>query len=75
MWCAMKLARGEKIVTSAPRSRISFNWFFSMLSRTSSSLMRSSDTFGVAAGFVSPSTWRFRQCSSAGSSCNGRDSR
>src|SRR5688572_11542999 len=25
IWCAMKLARGEKIVRSAPRSRMSFN--------------------------------------------------
>jgi hypothetical protein len=64
MWCAMKLARGEKIVRSAPRSRISFNWFFSMLSRSSSSPMRSSETWGVRAGFFSPSTWRFRQSSS-----------
>ena len=61
----MKLARGEKIVRSAPRSRISFSWFFSMLSRSSSSPIRSSETFGVAAGFVSPSIWRLRQSSSA----------
>ena len=42
MWCAMKLARGEKIVRSAPRSRISFSWFCSMLSRSSSPIRSSS---------------------------------
>ena len=60
----MKLARGEKIVRSAPRSRISFSWFFSMLSRSSSSLIWSSDALGVTAGFLSPSIWRLRQSSS-----------
>lgn len=36
-WCAMADARGEKIVRSAPRSLMSFNWFCSIVSRISSS--------------------------------------
>ena len=39
MWCAMKLARGEKIVRSLPRSFILASWLASMLSRSSSSLI------------------------------------
>jgi len=46
MWCAMKLARGEKIVRSLPRSRIFLSWLVSIDSRSSSSLIRSSDAFG-----------------------------
>jgi 4-oxalmesaconate hydratase len=38
MWCAMKLARGEKIVRSLPRSRIFFSWLVSIDSRSSSEL-------------------------------------
>jgi hypothetical protein len=38
-WCAIVLARGLKIVWSAPRSRISLSWFFSIVSRISSSLI------------------------------------
>src|SRR5690554_7582923 len=37
MWCAMKLARGEKMVRSLPRSFIFLSWLASMLSRSSSS--------------------------------------
>ena len=36
-WWAMAEARGEKIVRSAPRSRSSRSWFFSIVSRISSS--------------------------------------
>ena len=43
MWCAMKLARGLKMVRSLPRSFISRSWFFSIDSRSSSSLIFSSD--------------------------------
>ena len=65
MWCAMKLARGLKIVKSLPRSRMSLSWFNSMDSRNSSSLMTSSDTLGMLAGSLMPAIWRFRQFSSA----------
>ena len=41
-WCSMEPARGEKKVTSLPRSRCSFSWAFSRLSRISSSLILSS---------------------------------
>ena len=39
MWCAMKLARGLKIVRSMPRSSIFFSWLDSIDSRSSSSLI------------------------------------
>ena len=65
MWWAMKLARGEKMVRSEPRSRIFFNWLVSMLSRSSSSLILSSDTFGIAEGSLMPAIWRLRHSSSA----------
>src|SRR5690606_117068 len=50
MWWAMKLARGEKIVRSEPRSRIRRSWLVSMLSRNSSSLMRRSEGLGRLEG-------------------------
>ena len=52
----MEPARGEKKVTSLPRSRCSFSWALSRLSRISSSLIRSSlgDT-------LFSDTWRLRQ--------------
>ncbi len=65
MWCAMKLARGLKIVRSLPRSFISRSWFFSIDSRSSSSLIFSSLAFGIAAGSLMPAIWRLRQSSSA----------
>ncbi len=65
MWCAMKLARGEKIVRSQPRSFIFASWFASMLSRSASSPMTSSETFGACAGSLSPAIWRLRHSSSA----------
>ena len=46
MWCAMKLARGEKIVRSMPRSRIFCNWLDSIDARISSSLIDSDDASG-----------------------------
>ncbi len=39
-WWPMAEARGENSVRSAPRSRCSFSWLASMVSRISSSLMR-----------------------------------
>src|SRR5574343_701238 len=39
MWWAMKLARGEKMVRSEPRSFMSLSWLVSMDSRNSSSLI------------------------------------
>ena len=36
---AIVLARGEKMVMSAPRSLRSLSWFFSIVSRISSSLI------------------------------------
>jgi len=65
MWCAMKLARGEKIVRSMSRSSIFLSWLASMVSRRSSSLMESSLARGAAAGSPSASIWRLRQASSA----------
>ncbi|MCY1543278.1 hypothetical protein D9M68_790890 [compost metagenome] len=50
MWCAMKLARGENSVMSLPRSFISLSWLVSMDSRSSSSLIFRSATFGITAG-------------------------
>ncbi|MNT59026.1 hypothetical protein D3C72_1965010 [compost metagenome] len=65
MWCAMKLARGLKMVRSEPRCFISFSWLLSMVSRSSSSLICSSDTFGPSSGVARLATWRLRQSSSA----------
>jgi hypothetical protein len=65
MWWAMKLARGLKIVRSLPRSRILANWLVAMVSRSSSSLIFRSLTFGLPAGFWMPAICWFRQCSSA----------
>ncbi|MDT4853024.1 hypothetical protein FQZ97_872780 [compost metagenome] len=50
MWWAMKLARGEKMVRSEPRSFIRRSWLVSMDSRSSSSLIFRSATFGITAG-------------------------
>ncbi len=52
MWCAMKLARGEKIVRSLPRSCIFLSWLLTMDSRSSSSLIFSSLTLGMADGIL-----------------------
>jgi hypothetical protein len=65
MWWAMKLARGEKIVRSLPRSRILRSWFCSIDSRSSSSLIFSSAGEGVCAGSLRPAIWRLRQSSRA----------
>ena len=51
-------ARGEKMVTSVPRSRCSFSCAFSRLSRISSSLMRGS------AGGVPPAPFHAASCAS-----------
>jgi hypothetical protein len=64
MWCAMKLARGLKMVRSLPRSFISLSWLVSMVSRNSSSLMFSSLGDGLAEGSVRLAIWRLRQASS-----------
>ena len=61
----MKLARGEKIVRSEPRSCIRRNWLVSIDSRNSSSLILSSATFGIDAGSWIPAICRLRQVSSA----------
>ncbi len=61
----MKLARGLNIVRSTPRSRMSRSWLLSIDSRSSSSLMESSDAFGISAGLAMPAIWRLRHASSA----------
>ena len=61
----MKLARGLKIVRSMPRSRISRSWFVSIDSRSSSSLIFSSEARGFAEGSRMPAICRLRQSSSA----------
>ena len=61
----MKLARGLKMVMSLPRSRILASWLVSMDSRSSSSLIESSLTFGRLAGSLIAAIWRLRQFSSA----------
>jgi len=66
MWCAMKLARGLKTVRSMPRLRMNLSWFASMDSRSSSSLILSSEAFGAAPGLAIAATWRLRHSSSAG---------
>ena len=65
MWWAMKLARGEKIVRSAPRSLISRSWFVSINSRSSSSPILKSATLGMTAGSLMPAICWLRQASSA----------
>src|SRR4029077_6913935 len=62
-WCAMADARGEKIVTSVPRSRWSFNCAPSRLSRISSSVIDTVPLDGgapdlSAAVWVSRQAWR-----------------
>jgi hypothetical protein len=54
----MEPARGEKNVRSVPRSRWMRSWFFSRVSRISSSDMRS----GPGSW---PATWRLRHSQSA----------
>ena len=66
MWWAMKLARGEKMVRSLPRSSMSRSWLASIVSRMSSSLMVSSDGLGAEAGSPIAATWRSRHASRAG---------
>ena len=68
MWCAMKLARGLKIVRSLPRSCIFLSWLLTIDSRSSSSLIFSSLTLGFAEGSldsgdlpVAPVLERFRR--------------
>ena len=65
MWCAMKLARGLKIVRSLPRSFIKRSWLLSMLSRSSSSLIFRLEAFGIDAGSLMPAICALRQFSSA----------
>ena len=65
MWCAMKLARGLKMVRSLPRSCIFLSWLAMMLSRSSSSLIFNSLALGLAAGSLMPAICRLRQSSSA----------
>ena len=61
----MKLARGLKMVRSLPRSRISRSWLLSIDSRSSSSLIFSSEARGFIEGSWMPAIWRLRQSSSA----------
>ncbi len=49
IWWPMPEARGEKMVTSVPRSRCNLSWFCSMLSRISSSDIFSAARDGIAA--------------------------
>ena len=65
MWWAMKLARGLKMVMSDPRSFILASWLVSIVSRSSSSLIFSSDTLGMDAGSLMPAICLLRQSSSA----------
>ena len=66
MWWAMKLARGEKSVTSLPRWSMSRSWLASMVSRMSSSLMKSSSGRGALTGSPTAATWRSRHAPSWG---------
>lgn len=61
MWCAMKLARGLKMVRSEPRCFISLSWLVSMVSRISSSLIFRSLARGALDGSLSPAICRSRQ--------------
>jgi hypothetical protein len=54
-----------KMVRSLPRCFISFSWLASIDSRSSSSLIFRSDTFGRSAGSWMPAICRLRQSSSA----------
>ncbi len=65
MWCAMKLARGLKMVRSEPRCFISLSWFVSIVSRISSSLIFRSATLGLLAGSLMPAICWLRHSSSA----------
>lgn len=64
MWWAMKEARGEKTVTSMPRSSISRSWLVSSDSRIWSSLMTGPAGSGARTGSVSAAVWASRQCPS-----------
>lgn len=63
---AIKLARGENRVMSAPRSFISRNWFFSMVSRSSSSLIFNSLALGMCDGLPMAAICLLRHASSEG---------
>ena len=65
MWWAMKLARGEKMVKSEPRSFMNFNWFASSVSRISSSLIFKSATFGAWLGLFKVAICFSRQSAKA----------
>ena len=62
IWSASAMILGPNPIS---RSRISLSWFDSMLSRSSSSLIFSSDGLGLALGSAIPAIWRLRQFSSA----------
>ena len=66
MWCAIALARGEKIVTSVPRSRCILSCAPSRLARISSSLIASEARDGALAGSPIAAICSLRQASSAG---------
>jgi hypothetical protein len=64
----MPEARGEKIVTSVPRSRCSLSWAPSTLSRISSSLIFSDAFDGIGDLFLTASVCSLRnRCRSFGS--------
>ena len=65
MWCAMKLARGLKMVRSLPRSFIFASWLVSIDSRSSSSEIFRSDAEGARDGSFSAAICRSRQAPSA----------
>ena len=65
MWCDMKVARGEKMVRSLPRSFIRRSWLLSIDSRNSSSLIFRSAALGPAAGLPRLAICWLRQFSSA----------
>ena len=67
MWWAMKLARGEKIVRSLPRSSISRSWLASIVSRHV--VVADDQLVGVgraSTGSPTAATWRSRQSPSWG---------
>ena len=65
MWCAMKLARGLKIVRSMPRSFIFASWLVSIDSRSSSSLIFRSEADGARRRILQAAICRSRQAPSA----------
>ena len=64
MWCAMPEARGEKIVTSVPRSRWMRSCAPSMLARIASSLILGSVSAAVRAASPNAATCWMRNASS-----------